>query len=212
HKEGVEDIAKDLNQLLSEDLGKHLNLILYKGEQNDEPVIQIPIEPKVTPPVIDPVIIQQKPQPVPTPVVRQESPQELKQLSIFDLFESAGEPVMVLAPPKRTTQAKRQSTKKRRGTIGRQPDLFSSARQQPYTPLKSNGDINGTDQVNGKKQEAISDLFSQINGNSQSDKTAITAININAIPEPAPYSGELQSFHRNDCLVVDNGWVGYLQE
>jgi hypothetical protein len=32
------------------------------------------------------------------------------------------------------------------------------------------------------------------------------------IPEPAPYSGELQSFHRNDCLVVDNGWVGYLQE
>jgi hypothetical protein len=37
-------------------------------------------------------------------------------------------------------------------------------------------------------------------------------ININAIPEPAPYSGELQSFHRNDCLVVDNGWVGYLQD
>ncbi|AZB17258.1 DNA methylase [Chryseobacterium indologenes] len=212
HKDGVEGIAKDLKQMLSEDFGKHLNLSLYKGEQNDEPVIQIPIEPKVTPPVIDPVIIQQKPQPVPTPVVRQESPQELKQLSIFDLFESAGEPVMVLAPPKRTTQAKRQSTKKRRGTIGRQPDLFSSARQQPYTPLKSNGDINGTDQVNGKKQEAISDLFSQINGNGQSDKTAITAININAIPEPAPYSGELQSFHRNDCLVVDNGWVGYLQE
>ena len=212
HKDGVEGIAKDLKQMLSEDFGKHLNLSLYKGEQNDEPVIQIPIEPKVTPPVIDPVIIQQKPQPVPTPVVRQESPQELKQLSIFDLFESAGEPVMVLAPPKRTTQAKRQSTKKRRGTIGRQPDLFSSARQQPYTPLKSNGDINGTDQVNGKKQEAISDLFSQINGNGQSDKTAITAININAIPDPAPYSGELQSFHRNDCLVVDNGWVGYLQE
>jgi hypothetical protein len=34
---------------------------------------------------------------------------------------------------------------------------------------------------------------------------------INAIPEPAPFSNELQSFHRNDCLVVDNGWVGYLQ-
>ncbi|MBK1442264.1 N-6 DNA methylase [Parapedobacter sp. ISTM3] len=212
HKGGVEGIAKDLKQILSEDFGKHLNLNLYRGERNDEPVIQIPIEPKVTPPVIDPVIIPQKPQPVPTPVVYQESPQELKQLSIFDLFESAGEPVMVLAPPKRTTQTKRQSNKKRRGTIGRQPDLFSSARQQPYTPLKSNGATNGTNQVNGKKQEAIGDLFSQINGNGQSDKTAITAININAIPEPAPYSGELQSFHRNDCLVVDNGWVGYLQE
>jgi hypothetical protein len=59
HKDGVEGIAKDLKQMLSEDFGKHLNLNLYKGERNDEPVIQIPIEPKVTPPVIDPVIIQQ---------------------------------------------------------------------------------------------------------------------------------------------------------
>jgi hypothetical protein len=55
--------------MLSEDFGKHLNLNLYKGERNDEPVIQIPIEPKVTPPVIDPVIIQQKPQLTNTPVV-----------------------------------------------------------------------------------------------------------------------------------------------
>ncbi|CAA7193969.1 N-6 DNA methylase [Chryseobacterium potabilaquae] len=212
HKDGVEGIAEDLKQMLSEDFGKHLNLNLYRGERSDEPVIQIPIEPKVTPPVIDPVIIQQKPQSVSTPVLRQESPQELKQLSIFDLFESAGEPIMVLAPPKRTTQAKRQSTKKRRGTTSRQPDLFSSARQQSYTPLKSNGAANGSHQVNDKKQEAIGDLFSQTNGNGQSDKTAIATTNINAIPEPAPYTGELQSFHRNDCLVVDNGWVGYLQD
>ncbi|WP_324756262.1 N-6 DNA methylase [Sphingobacterium thalpophilum] len=212
HKNGVEGIAKDLKQMLSEDFGKHLNLNLYRGEQNDEPMIQIPIEPKVTPPVIDPAIVQQKPQLITTPVVHQESPQELKQLSIFDLFESAGEPVMVLAPPKRTTQNKRQSSNKRRGTIGRQPDLFSSARQQPYTPLKSNGATNGKSQVNSKKQEAIGDLFSQINGNGQSDKTAIPVTDINTVPEPAPYSGELQLFHRNDCLVVDNGWVGYLQE
>ena len=212
HKDGVEGIAKDLKQMLSEDFGNHLNLNLYKGERNDEPMIQIPIEPKVTPPVIDPAIVQQKPQLITTPVVHQESPQELKQLSIFDLFESAGEPVMVLAPPKRTTQNKRQSSNKRRGTIGRQPDLFSSARQQPYTPLKSNGATNGKSQVNSKKQEAIGDLFSQINGNGQSDKTAIPVTDINTVPEPAPYSGELQLFHRNDCLVVDNGWVGYLQE
>ncbi|MFN3664548.1 MAG: N-6 DNA methylase [Sediminibacterium sp.] len=212
HKDGVEGIAKDLKQMLSQDFGKHLNLSLYKGEWNDEPVIQIPIEPKVTPPVIDPVIVQQKTQPATTPVVQQESPKELKQLSIFDLFESAGEPVMVFAPPKRITQTKRQGTKKRRGAIGRQPDLFSSARQEPYKPLKSNGAVDGTHEVNGKKQEAIGDLFSQINGHGQSDKTAITAINSNTVPEPTAYSGELQSFHRNDCLVVDKGWVGYLQE
>lgn len=197
HKGGVEGIAKDLKQVLSEDFGKYLNMNLYR-------------EPKVTPPVIGPVIIQQKPQPVTASITHQESPQELKQLSIFDLFESAGEPIMVLAPPKRATQTKRQSTNKRRSTINRQPDLFSSARQQPYTPIKSTGAANVTNSINGKKQEAIGDLFSQINGNGQSDKTAITVTN--TIPEPAPYSGELQSFHRNDCLVVDSGWVGYLQK
>src|SRR5690606_10902185 len=122
---------------------------------NDEPVIQVPVEPKVTPPVVEPVIIQQKPQPAPTPVIHRENQQELKQLSILDLFENAGEPVMVVAPPKRTTQAKRQTTKKRRGTIGRQTDLFGGAMQQSYTPPKSNGATNGTSQINGKKQEAI---------------------------------------------------------
>jgi len=212
HKNGVDGIAKDLKQMLSEDFGKHLNLGLYKGERNDEPIIQIPVEPKVIPPVIDPVTIRQKLQPEPTPVIRQESPQELKQLSIFDLFESAGEPVAVIALPKRTTRSTRQSTRKSRDTIGRQTDLFSGALQQTYIPPKTNGTANGTPKINGKNQEAIGDLFSQINGNGQTDKSAVPSAINNAIPEPAPYSGELQSFHRNDCLVVDNGWVGYLQD
>lgn len=207
HKGGVDGIAKDLKQMLSEDFGNHLNLSLYKGERNDEPVIQIQIEPKVTPPIIEPVTIQQRPQLVPAPVVHRESPQELKQLSIFDLFESAGEPVAVLAPPKRATTSKRQSTQTRRGAIGRQPDLFSSAMQQPYTAPAANKPANGNTSSNGKKQESIGDLFSQINGNGQADKPAVP----DTLPEPAPYRGELQSFHRNDCLVVDKGWVGYLQ-
>ena len=210
HKGGVESIAKDLKQMLSEDFGKHLNLNLYKGELNDEPVLQVPVTPtpKVTPPVIEPVTIQPEIQSLSAPIINRESPQELKQLSIFDLFENANEPVMVAAPPKRTTQVKRQSTNKRRGAIGRQPDLFSSAMQQPYTPPVINRATNGNTFNNGKKQEAIGDLFSQINGNGQADKPAVP----NTIPEPAPYSGELQSYHRNDCLVVDNGWVGYLQD
>ena len=210
HKGGVESIAKDLKQMLSEDFGKHLNLNLYKGELNDEPVLQVPVTPtpKVTPPVIEPVTIQPEIQSLSAPIINRESPQELKQLSIFDLFENADEPVMVAAPPKRTTQVKRQSTNKRRGAIGRQPDLFSSAMQQPYTPPVINRATNGNTSNNGKKQEAIGDLFSQINGNGQTDKPAVP----NTIPEPAPYSGKLQSYHRNDCLVVDNGWVGYLQD
>ncbi|WP_313091734.1 N-6 DNA methylase [Chryseobacterium flavum] len=207
HKGGVDGIAKDLKQMLSEDFGKHLNVGLYKGEQNDEPVIQIQVPPPVTPPVIEPVTIRQQPQPEPTPVIHRESPQELKQLSIFDLFENAGDPVMVVAPRKVRRQTKRQSTKKGRDAIGRQTDLFTTM-QQPYTPPVSNRTApNGNTPANGKKQEAIGDLFSQTNGNGQASKPAVP----DTIPEPAPYSGELQRFHRNDCLVVDNGWVGYLQ-
>ncbi|WP_348797937.1 N-6 DNA methylase [Flavobacterium adhaerens] len=203
HKDGVAGIAKDLKQMLSEDFGKHLDLGLFKSERNDEPLIQIPIEPTV----IEPVTIQPEIQSLSVPIINRESPQELKQLSIFDLFENADEPVMVVAPPKRTTQVKRQSTNKRRGAMGRQPDLFSSAIQQPYAPPITNRTANGNPSTNGKKQEAIGDLFSQINGNGQADKPAVP----NTIPEPAPYSGELQPYHRNDCLVVDNGWVGHLQ-
>jgi N12 class adenine-specific DNA methylase len=210
HKDGVTGIAKDLKAMLSEDFAKHLNLNLYKGERNDEPVIQIPVEPKVSPPVIEPVTIQ--PEIQPAPVIHRESPQELKQLSIFDLFENIDEPVMVAAPSKARRQTKRQSTKKSRGAIGRQTDLFTTM-QQPYTPPVSKRTAPyGNTPANGNKQEAIGDLFSQINGNGQTDKSAVPDTLINTIPEPAPYSGELQSFHRNDCLVVDKGWVGYLQE
>ncbi|KOS05759.1 DNA methylase [Flavobacterium akiainvivens] len=208
HKGGVEGIAKDLKKKLSEDFGQHLNLNLYKGERNDEPVIQIPVEPEVIPPVVEPVIVQSEPQRITIPTIVQESPQELKQLSIFDLFENVDEPVMVIAPPKRATQVKKQSAKTNRRAMGRQPDLFSSAMQQPYTPPVTNRAANGSTLTNNKKQEAIGDLFSGINGNGQADKPAVP----DTIPEPAPYSDKLQSFHRNDCLVVDKGWVGHLQE
>ncbi|BBQ06694.1 MULTISPECIES: N-6 DNA methylase [Bacteroidota] len=206
HKDGVEGIANALKEMLSEDFGNHLNLSLYKGEQHDEPFIQIPT-PVIPPPIVEREIIQPQQQLFTTPVIRQESPQELKQLSIFDLFENTGETVAVLAPPKKATSAKRQTSQRKRMPISRQPDLFSSAMQQPYTLPVSNG--NKT--FNGKEQEVIGDLFSQQNGNGQADKPAIPVAVLAAIPEPAPFSNELQSFHRNDCLVVDNGWVGYLQ-
>ncbi|WP_407491473.1 N-6 DNA methylase [Elizabethkingia meningoseptica] len=205
HKDGVAGIAKDLQRMLSEDFGKHLDFNLYKGERNDEPVIQIPIIPQ--PPVVEPVVVNQERQSLATPAIIQESQQELKQLSIFDLFENIDEPVAVLAPSKRTTQVKRQSTKANRRGIGRQTDLFS-AMQQPYTPPVSNRAGNQNTSANGIKQEAIGDLFSGVNDNGQAAQPAL----LNTIPEPAPYSGELQSFHRNDCLVMDNGWVGHLQD
>ncbi|KUJ56149.1 N-6 DNA methylase [Chryseobacterium aquaticum] len=205
HKGGVTGIAKDLKQMLTDDFEKHLDLNLYKGKRNDEPVIQIPITPQ--PPVVEPILISQERQSLDTPTIIQQSQQELKQLSIFDLFENIEEPVAVLAPPKRTTQAKRQSTKANRRAVGRQTDLFNGI-QQPYTPSITDRTANGSPSTNGKKQEAIGDLFSGINDNSQATQPSL----LNTIPEPAPYGGELKSFHRNDCLVVDNGWIGHLQD
>lgn len=199
HKDGVTGIAKDLKQMLSEDFGKNLNLSLYKGERNDEPVIQIP----VTPPVIEPIIIQPVTQPSPVPIINRESPQELKQLSIFDLFENVDEPVMVAMKSKTTVPNKKQAPRKTKRTAGRQTNLFSGSMQQPYTVPITNKAISEKPATNTQRQ-IIGDLFSDTNVNE-------IPILTNTIPEPAPYSGELQTFHRNDCLVIDNGWVGHLQ-
>ncbi|MDM1555406.1 N-6 DNA methylase [Chryseobacterium indologenes] len=214
HKDGVEGIAKDLKQMLSDDFGKHLNWSLYTGESNNEPIVQIPVQPTVTPPppVMEREIFQpEQPRFTPAPTV-QESPQEQVQLSIFDLFENAGETVAVLAPPKRTTRAQRQTNNRHRTPIGRQPDLFSGAMQQPYTQPAPNGKVNRTSEPKSIKPEVIGDLFSQPDGNNLANQPDVSVAVPASVPEPALYSQELQSFHRNDCLVVDNGWVGYLQE
>lgn len=204
HKDGIEGIAKDLKQMLSEDFGKHLNLSLYQGERNDERIVQIPL----TPPIVESEIVQPQRPLFTAPTIVQESPQELKQLSIFDLFENADEAVVVVASSKKIAQPKRQTAKRKRVPKTRQTDLFSSTMQQPYTPPVSNKTVNGNTSINGKKQEAIGDLFSEINSNGHSEKSAVP----DTIPEPALYSKELQSFHRNDCLVVDDAWVGHLQD
>ncbi|MEA1849667.1 N-6 DNA methylase [Chryseobacterium sp. MHB01] len=204
HKDGVSGIAKDLQQMLSDDFGKHLNLGLYRGERNNERALQIPVKPKFIPPVIESVNIGQKIQPLSVPIINSDSPQE-KQLSIFDLFENIDEPVAVLVPS--ATQTKRQSTNKSSRAIGRQTDLFSAV-QQPYTPSATTGEANRSTPSNGQKQEAIGDLFSNMDDKGQAAQPAVP----DTIPGPAPYSGKLQSFHRTDCLVVDKGWVGHLQD
>lgn len=109
------------------------------------------------------------------------------------MFEN--EPALVVALPKKATKIK--NTKRRKNGAGRQTNLFGSVN------FNENG-VSRNATTNGKKQEVIGDLFSNNQGNNQTIQSTI--------PEPAPYSGELKSFHRDDCLVVDNGWVGHLQE
>ncbi|WP_286832311.1 N-6 DNA methylase [Sphingobacterium sp. UBA6308] len=198
HNDGVNGIAKDLTQMLSKDFGRNLNLALYKGERNEEPAIEIPVTPIFTPPIIESAITQQEQQ-------RISPPQELKQLSIFDLFGNDDESITVIAPPKKTAQSQKKKFNRNRTPIGKQTNLFSGGMQQPYVQPVNNESISKP--KNNEPRELIGDLFSQVNEKDTVDKLVLK----NTLPEPALYSQEIQAFHRNDCLVVNNGWVGHLQ-
>ncbi|MFB9080204.1 N-6 DNA methylase [Flavobacterium procerum] len=197
HKDGLEGIAKDLKEMLSDDFGKYLDADLYKGQRSEKPMIQIPTETTAVPAVFKPISSIQNSLST-APVTTIERQQYSKQLSIFDLFENVDKPVNLTDTPKAAPKTKRQNVKKSSSAIGWQTDLFS-AMPPHYTPVANNAHTTTDD-----KQKAIGGLFSSTTGNSLSSTLVI--------PEPAPYSGELQSFHRSDCLVEDNGWVGYLRD
>lgn len=204
HNEGVEGIARDLKQMISDDFSSNLNLDLYRGERNDEPTLQIPVTTIPLPQTIEPEIAQSERSSIIETSISPEPRQEQKQLSIFDLFENEAEPVTVLAPPKKAVNIQRQTAKRKRTINNRQPDLFSSARQSYTAPVSTQNTIEVT--TIGNTQTASGDLFSGLN----EIETIRPAIS-NVPPEPAWYSHPLQTFHREDCLTVDNGFVGYLR-
>ncbi|MBC5841718.1 MULTISPECIES: N-6 DNA methylase [Flavobacterium] len=204
HRDGVEGIAKDLKQMLSEDFGEHLDIGLYKGERNDVPVIEIPIIPTVTPPAAQSVTITQETQTLSASTTNKDIVKEERQLSIFDLFENSEELAAVATPVKAVATTK-QPAKRKRTVNGYQRNLFSGLMQQPPVSISP---VNNNTPNERNTQEVIGDLFSGLNGNGLIEK--ITAGN--TIPEPAIYTKEIQSFHRNDCLAVHNGWVGYLKD
>lgn len=198
HKDAVEGIARDLKQMLSEDFGKHLNVNLYRGMQNNVP--------KITPITANPTILKTETQSLSTPIIHKDIIKEEKQLSIFDLFENSEEQLVVTVP--KAIKTKKQPATRKKVVNRHQPNLFSGLMQQPYIPPVSNTPFNGKTSNNPNKSEVIGDLFSNTSENSQAEKP----VTIITIPEPAFYSKEIQSFYRNDCLVMDNGQVGYLKD
>jgi N12 class adenine-specific DNA methylase len=204
HRDGVEGIAKDLKQMLSEDFSNMLNMELYTGERNDESVIQISVTPKPIPLVDEPVSIKPETHLFSAMVTNNGiAGEEDKQLRLFDLFEDVGETVSVAA----SVKIKKQPAKRNRSIRENQPDLFGDLIQQPYIPLATNAPTIENVPSNTNKPGIIGDLFSSVNGNSQTETSIVYLI-----PEPTIYSKEIQSFHRSDCLAVDNGWVGYLKD
>lgn len=222
HNGGVAGIARDAKEILSEDFREHLDLHLYKGLPPDRPVVQPQIG-STPDPAPEPVVNSFKEQaPVIGPgtgdsgsALQQGSTandaalQEQVQLSLFDLFGNVPQPITATAT---ATAVKRKTTVKR-VVQRRQPGLFDNI------PLRGAALTNNTPspslKTNGKAVET-GDLFSAINVNREGDleqaKTIEQVAAPKGIPDPAPYSGEVQVFHRDDCLATDHEYVGYLKQ
>lgn len=189
HKEGVTGISKDLKTMLTEDFVKNLSIGLY----NNDPIIINSIEKDPAPIIIEPLVVHPKIVPRTEPHKNEPKYSEQLQLSIFDLFENeTPKPNTTSLSNQFKTHTKRSKNQKKRKTPNQQINLFSN----PF----GDSDKASTNQT----------LASDIQQDTQTSRQTINNSTDN-IPEPFPYTGKLESFHRNDSLAVDDGWLGHLQ-
>jgi N12 class adenine-specific DNA methylase len=212
HEGGLKGIAKDLKQMLADDFSNRLDVGLYNNPRKNESVTQISEAPKNTlsdvVPVPDPVKASPTTQNLP-PLHGKKTAGPLVQLSMFELFDDKADVAASSHVPVAISTLKKQATAGKRPKRLRQLDLFSNTRQQPVAPAPGSAPTGSSkQQVNRSKPADIGDLFSGLNSSEQVKPT----VAINALPEPALYTGMIQSFHRNDSLAIDKGLVGYLRD
>lgn len=204
HKGGVDGIAKDLNDILSQDFSQRLNTQLYNEKAFDHEQIA------VSGPAPREIVTQQA-VPIKTeipPAQRNTIVREEKQLSIFDLFENFNEQVATAISPV-TIKSKKKATERKKATnSGYTSDLFSGVPLLPRTPSSDNPSIPENKAEKIKPKEGIGNLFSVVDSIEVEQHLSTST----SASQPAPYKGNLQTFHRNDCLVIDNGLVGYLRD
>jgi N12 class adenine-specific DNA methylase len=190
HQDGIPGISKDLKEMLTADFATRFDIGLYNGQHNLETRLHTLDEPKQMSSVSEEQTIQQKQQDLFTPT---NSKANEVQLSLFDLFENGVQTVATV----NSAKTKKPTSYKKKSTNGRQGSLFNGI-EQFYTPQAS------ATTKNSNKQ----DLFSGMNSKDQNQATPV----INEIPSPAIYTGKIQPFHRNECLAIDKGHIGYLKD
>ncbi|WP_312822742.1 N-6 DNA methylase [Epilithonimonas sp.] len=205
HKDGVDGIAGDLKRMLSEDFGRHLNVSLSNRKQNDK----VLSTKGVTAFIKEEVVVLQKTAPNLDETPSQERVPELKQMSIFDLFENEEISLEAIAAPKKTASERKRNVNKKSITGDYQANLFSPAQKDKTPDNQRYIESASIALVSENKNEVIGNLFSQTKDDGQSVPSDLFR---SKITEPCFYSGELRSFHRNDCLVLNNGIVGYLKD
>lgn len=192
HEGGVEGIAGDLRKLLSFDFTN--NLTVKRPEVIDRQIIrpdpekQLPEEPRQKVPETENTSSSQNP-------LFSDTPSYEQQLSLFDLFESAPQ-----KPP--SVQAKALPKRNNKRSTTKQPGLFDHFASQP--------DKAAPDFKMQNSELQYGNLFSQ-DSPSVNAPSANFPIIKNTFPDPGPFTGELQNFHREDCLVAEKGFVGYLK-
>jgi N12 class adenine-specific DNA methylase len=194
HQGGIEGIAKDLKEMFTEDIANRLDIGLYNGQYNNDTALHISDEPKLMSPVAEGQTIKHRQQNLFTPT---NCNTDDVQLSLFDLFENETQTLAVVSP----NNPPKKNFYKKKSINGHQGNLFS-AEKQLYTKPAS------TTPKNSNKQAFIGDLFSGTNGKGQNQAIPV----INEITGPAIYTGKIQSFHRNECLAIDKGYIGYLKD
>jgi N12 class adenine-specific DNA methylase len=184
HKDGVDGIAKDLKNLLSDAVSNHFDFDLYNGLNKTETITEIPISKAVTS-LID--IQKEKQEKIQSAASTDFS--EAAQLSLFSFYENT--PAIKGIPEKKKTLPQ---SKRKRVPPSRQGNLFD-------VPISQNEVLLPVPKENGRKNSpAAGDLFSD---------TELKTLSIDEVPV---YKDKLKSFYRNECLVTHNGYVGYLKE
>jgi N12 class adenine-specific DNA methylase len=205
HHGGIAGISQSLRKMLMEDFEKNLNPDLFNGIAKSQVAIDQPFKPVLKSEVVAPKPILAVMQTISTESTA-ESKQDLKQLSLFDLFENNPDSVSVISRPIQA-RAKRSGTKKGNNANGLQTDLFSSLNLNSNLSAGKSSSIN-KESKSPPKPKVGTDLFSAINSSISASNSEVVS---STIPAPALFKEELKAFHRNDCLVVDQGWVGHLR-
>lgn len=189
HKEGVTGISKDLKTMLTEDFVKNLSIGLY----NNDPIIINSIEKDPAPIIMESLVVQPQIVPRTEPQKNESKYSEQLQLSIFDLFENETPKPNTTSPINQfKPHPKRSKNQKNKKSNNLQIKIFSNQVEDSYKSSTSHAPTNYIKQDTQTNHQTINN-------------------STNSIPEPFQYTGNLESFHRNDSLAVDDGWVGHLQ-
>jgi len=192
HSGGVPGIAADLKQMLGAALSNYFDTGLYHGYNHSEHEKRAIGTPAIAP--------ERQVQDTVSPVAAGKSPpsRDQVQLSLFDQAGSITPGGEASTPAKKTIRAVR-------GVSNRiQPGLFDNLDTEVEVKLPAKPAATSVPAIKGS-------LFDQVDrGQIQEKRPQLDQAEVKE-REPQPYTGEVKPYHRENCFVIDQGYVGQLK-